>query len=314
MLHVSGAIVQTVIDPLSDVFSLTDMRSARCTRLEAGGGWALSFPAKAALKFVAVLRGRCWLTLPGEAPHRLGQGDTFLLANAPAYVIASDLDLAPEDGVPLFDGPHLDVARYNGDDTALLGGAFVFDSGGAQLLLDALPPFIHIPASEPAAAVLRGTLELLDAELQAAQMGASLMARRLGDVLLVQALRVFAARQGRDRAGWVVALADPKIGGALNLIHKDPGRRWTVDELASAIGMSRSGFALRFKELVGLAPLDYLTRWRMQLAREALRRKEASVASLAATLGYASESAFGNAFKRIFGRSPKRYWISERTA
>lgn len=303
-----------MIDPLSDVFSLTDMRSARCTRLEAGGGWALSFPAKPTLKFVAVLRGQCWLTLPGETPHPLGQGDTFLLANAPAYVIASDPRLDPEDGVPLFDGPHLNIARYGGDDTVLLGGAFVFESGAAQLLLDALPPLIHIPASEPAAAILRGTLELLDAELRAAQMGASLMARRLGDVLLVQALRAFAARQGRDRVGWIGALADQKIGGALNLIHKDPGRRWTVDELASAIGMSRSSFALRFKERVGIAPLDYLTRWRMQLAREALRRKEASVASLAATLGYASESAFGNAFKRIFGRSPKRYWISEGAA
>ena len=303
-----------MIDPLSDVFSLTDMRSARCTRLEAGGGWALSFPAKSGLKFVAALRGQCWLVLPGEAPHALGQGDTFLLANAPAYAIASDPELEPEDGVPLFDGPHLNVARYGGDDAVLLGGAFVFESGNAQLLLDALPPCIHIPASEPAAAILRGTLELLDAELRAAQMGASLMARRLGDVLLVQALRAFAAGQGRDRVGWIGALADRKIGGALNLIHNDPGRRWTVDELASAVGMSRSGFALRFKDLVGLAPLDYLTRWRMQLAREALRRREASVASLAATLGYASESAFGNAFKRAFGRSPKRYWISEGAA
>jgi hypothetical protein len=86
-------------------------------------------------------------------------------------VIASDLRLEPKDGVPLFDGPHLNVARYEGDDTVLLGGAFVFESGNAQFLLDALPPFIHIPASEPAAAILRGTLELLDAELRAPRWG-----------------------------------------------------------------------------------------------------------------------------------------------
>nr|WP_246787362.1 helix-turn-helix transcriptional regulator [Rhizobium leguminosarum] len=74
------------------------------------------------------------------------------------------------------------------------------------------------------------------------------------------------------------------------------------------MGMSRSAFAQRFKELVGTAPLDYVTRWRMHRAREALRREDVSVAGLAAALGYSSESAFGNAFKRVFGRAPKRYW------
>lgn len=297
-------------DPLSEVFSLLDVESARCTRLAAGGRWALSFPAKPALKFVAVLRGHCWIALPDQAAKLMGQGDTFLLANAPAYVIASDLGMEPEDGVPLFDGPHLDAACHGGDDTVLLGGAFVFQGGNAQLLLGSLPPFIHIPGHEPAAAVLRGTLEVLDAELQARQMGASLVTRRLGDILLVHALRAFAMMQGADRVGWIGALADPRIGGALNLMHKEPGRRWTVDELASASGMSRSSFALRFKERVGTPPLDYLTRWRMELARDALRRKETSVARLAATLGYASESAFGNAFKRAFGRAPRRYWAA----
>jgi AraC-like DNA-binding protein len=88
-------------------------------------------------------------------------------------------------------------------------------------------------------------------------------------------------------------------------------RGWKVEELAAAVGMSRSGFALRFKQLVGAPPLDYLLRWRMQLARDALRRNDGTVASLAEKLGYASESAFGNAFKRVFGRAPKRYWSGE---
>jgi transcriptional regulator GlxA family with amidase domain len=139
-------------------------------------------------------------------------------------------------------------------------------------------------------------------------MGASLMTRRLADILLVQALRAYVAVHGADSAGWIGALNDRRIGAALNLMHGDVGHNWKVNELASAVGMSRSGFALRFKELVGIPPLDYLMRWRMQLARDALRRDESSVASLAVKLGYASESAFGNAFKRIFGRAPKRYW------
>jgi AraC-like DNA-binding protein len=295
-------------DPLSDVFSLLDIRSARCTRLEVGGRWSFRFPTKPALKFTAVSRGQCWIVLSGERPFALAAGDTFLLANAPAYVVANDLDKDPEDGIAFFDWEHSNIARHGGDETALIGGSFVFERGNAQLLLDALPSFIHIPASDRAAAILRGTLAVLDEELGSAELGSTLMTRRMGDILLVQALRAYVAREGADGTGWIGALTDPRIGAALSLIHNDPGHGWTVNELAATIGMSRSGFALRFKELVGAAPLDYLTRWRMNRAREALRRNEATVASLAATLGYTSESAFSNAFKRVLGRAPKRYW------
>jgi AraC-like DNA-binding protein len=159
--------------------------------------------------------------------------------------------------------------------------------------------------------VLRSTLQLLDAELQSQQMGASVMVSRMGEILLVQALRAYVAREGVGATGWLGAISDPRIGAALSLIHEKPGHRWTVKELASAAGISRSGFALRFKALVGLPPLDYLTRWRMQRAHEALRRNEGSVASLAAALGYSSESAFGHAFKRAFGHAPKRFGSGE---
>lgn len=297
-----------MIDPLSDVFSLVDIESARSTRFEVGGQWAFRFPPKPALKFVAVIRGGCWIILPGEPPFTLEAGDTFLLANAPAYVIANDLASEPEDGIAFFDWDHSNIARHGGDETVLIGGSLVISGGNAQLLLDALPPFIHIPASDRAAAVLRATLATLNDELGAGEMGSTLMTRRMGDILLVQALRAHVARAGADNAGWIGALGNPGIGKAISLIHNEPGYRWTVGELASRTGMSRSAFAQRFRDLVGVAPLDYVTRWRMHRAREALRRKEATVAGLAASLGYSSESAFGNAFKRVFGRAPKRYW------
>ncbi len=298
-------------DPLSDVFSLVDLRSARCTRLEAGGRWAWRFPAKPALKFAAVLRGECWITLPGDPPCRLAAGDTFLLANAPPYVLANDPGRAPGDGLLLFDGARATTARHGGDDTVLVGGSFVVDGGSAQLLLDSLPTFFRVPSTAPAAAVLRATLRILDAELADAQVGRSLMTRRLADILLVQVLRAYAAEYGVAGAGWVGALTEPRIGAALGAMHRDPGRGWTVAELASAAGMSRSGFALRFTRLVGRPPLEYLRQWRMQRARALLRHRGVTVASLAAQLGYASESAFGHAFKRVFGRAPKRYWAGE---
>jgi AraC-like DNA-binding protein len=295
------------MDRLSEVFALIEIRTARCTRLEAGGTWALRFPAKPALKFAAVLRGECWITLPDGTSNRLAMGDTFLLANAPPYVVANDRQKIPEDGITLFDWEHSDIAHHGGDETVLLAGSFAFEFSNAHLVLDSLPSFMLIPADNPSAAILRSTLEILDSEVRSGRMGASLVTRRLADVLLVQVLRAYFVNRGNDSAGWIGALTDPRIGAALNLMHRDVAHPWRIEELARAVGMSRSGFALRFKNLVGLPPLDYLLRWRMQLARDSLRR-EVTVASIAARLGYTSESAFGNAFKRIYGRAPKRYW------
>jgi AraC-like DNA-binding protein len=298
------AIVQKMTDALSDILDRLRIRSARCTRFEAAGQWAFRFPAKPALKFAAVLRGECWIMLPEDAPHRLVAGDTFLLAEAPDYVLANDPELPPRDGLTSFDWEHSDVARHGGSQTVLLAGSFVFDARDVRLLLDALPSFMLIPEQDPAAAVLRGLLEILDREIRTEQMGTSLVTHRLADVLLVQVLRGYVARYGS--AGWLGAAADPQIGAALSLMHGDIAHRWTVNELARAVGMSRSAFAARFKDRVGSSPLDYLLRWRMQIARDALHRGDA-VAAVAERTGYASESAFGNAFKRVHRTAPKRY-------
>ncbi|MEF2071866.1 AraC family transcriptional regulator [Consotaella aegiceratis] len=294
-------------DPLSDVFSLLDIHAGRCTRFEAGGAWALRFPAKPALKFGAVLKGECWFILPETEPARVVAGDAFLLANAPSYMLANDPQKAPEDGIALFDWAHSDVAHHGGDDTVLVAGAFAFESAAAELLLDALPIFMRIPGDQPSALMMRETLAILDQDIRGGAMGASLVVRRLAEVLLVQVLRAYASGAGEAGPGWVAALADLKVGQALRLLHGDVAHRWTVDELARAVGMSRSGFATRFKERVGLPPLDYLLHWRMELGRDFLRRDE-PVAKVARRLGYASESAFANAFKRVHGTAPKRYW------
>jgi AraC-like DNA-binding protein len=301
-------------DPLSDVLALLQMESVATARLETGGAWAMHFPARAYIKFNAVLHGHCFITPDGQAPRRLEAGDTFLMSGAEGYTLS---DAAVHDGVTAADGPALFAAarqaqgncvRYGGADTILVGGGFVFGANNAALLLDMLPAFLLIPGGDSVAAILRNTLALLDAELSANDMGASLVTRHLADILLVQALRAYVTLHGVDSAGWFGALGDSRVGGALRAMHRDPRRRWSVAALAALAGMSRSGFALRFKERVGSAPLAYLTHWRMQLARSALRSGNASVAMLAEELGYASESAFGNAFKRHFGRSPRRYW------
>ena len=294
-------------DPLSQVFSLLDVRAARCTRFEAGGNWSYRFPAKPALKFGAVIRGDCWIDFGDQAHRRLAAGDCFLLANAPTYVLANADDLSPEDGIASFDWAQSDVARHGGSDTVLLAGSFAVEASGAELLLDALPRFLLIPSHSPSASVIQSTLQLLDIEIRGTGIGAAVLTDRLADVLLVQVLRAALGQSAGEDLGWISALADARIGKAIRLMHADAAHAWTLDVLADAAAMSRSAFSKRFKSLVGMAPLDYLLRWRMRLACDQLRGG-ATVSATAAQVGYASESAFGHAFKRVYGHAPKRYW------
>jgi AraC-like DNA-binding protein len=298
------------VDPLSELLTLVTLRSARCTRLEASGAWALHFPKLTRLKFVAVLRGTCWIMLPDAPAHKLKAGDTFFLTNS-RYTVASAPDVEPQDGMALFDAAETNIIRLGGNETAMLGGGFVFEGGNENLVINILPAFMFIPAEQPTSSVLRETLAMLDRELERSHMGTSLMTQRLADIMLIQALRAYVSEQGTRASGWIGALADRHIGEALTLMHGDVAHSWTVGELASAVAMSRSAFALRFKAMVGVAPLEYLRHWRMQLAENALRRNACSVAALAARLGYSSESAFGNAYKRTFGQSPKRHRFTQ---
>ena len=295
------------MDPLSEVFSLINIRGARCTRFEASGQWSYRFPAKPAVKFGAVLAGDCWIDFGEGQRHQLAAGDCFLLANAPSYVLANDDHILSEDGLAAFDWAQSDVARHEGNDTVLIAGTFSFEESDADLLLDSLPTFLLIPSRNASATVVRSTLAILDIEIKGTQIGAAVLTDRLVDILLVQVLRAALIQDDGDNLGWISALADPRIGRAIGLMHGNAAYPWSLETLAGSVAMSRSAFSKRFKSLVGLAPLDYLLRWRMRLARNALRRGS-TVATVASEVGYSSESAFGHAFKRIYGIAPRRYW------
>lgn len=297
------------MDPLSELFSLIDMRSAASYRLEAGGQWSLRFPPQSHFKFCTILQGQCWITLNGTSPQRLVTGDTYLLCNSQEYVLANDLNCPIEDGAMLYTKAQTNTVHYGGNETVLVGGEFTFETGNADLFLGTLPQFIHITTQNPAANLLSETLTVLNNELMNENLGRTLMTRRLADILLIHTLRAYVSGIGNDRIGWLAALADVKIGAALKLMHNDVRRSWTLGHLASAVAMSRSSFSSRFRDLVGIPPLEYLTRWRMYLARDALRNDNVSIAMLASNLGYSSESAFRNAFKRVLGYPPRSYWL-----
>jgi AraC-like DNA-binding protein len=292
-------------DPVSEVLSVLGARSVRLTRLEAAGDWALAFPAQARLKFVAVLRGGCWVLLPGQPPLALATGDTFLLGNTP-YGVASDPGIAAADGASLFAAPGHDVVRLGGDDTIMLGGGIAFADEQGGFLLDALPCFMHVAGHAPSAFAVRRTLGLLEAEAGHPGLGGALIMARLSEILLVEAIRACVADFGEESRGWIGAMADRRTGEALRLMHGDIRYPWTVQALAARVGMSRSAFASLFTHRVGRPPLDYLKHWRMTLARRLLDQAGTDVAGVAARVGYASQSAFGQAFKRTFGHPPRR--------
>ncbi|PRX07267.1 UNVERIFIED_ORG: AraC family transcriptional regulator [Martelella mediterranea] len=296
-------------DTLTTLFNLLDLKSARCTRFEAGGDWSLRFPEKSAIKFVAVLRGACFMLHGDKPPIRLRAGDVFLLSQYPSYVLTSDPALPPEDGARVIDWSRSDTGRYGGDEVVMIGGAYRVSSLHEHLLGDALPQQMLIPAEAPSAAQLSRTLQTLESEFTRTDIGSDMMRRHLTDMLLVQMLRAISAREGETvsnggQGNWIGALVDKRLGLALDAIHANPERPWTVSALAGVAGMSRTAFSERFRKAVGRAPIDYVVHWRMQVADDFIHQGR-SVSEVAGLLGYGSQSAFGAAFKRIKGRSPR---------
>lgn len=295
------------MDPLSDVLSQLDSHSSVFAGLQAGGEWSISFPAPEGIKFNAIIEGSCWLLVEGERPIELHRGDCFLLSKARPFILASDLSLEPVDSQQVYHDVRNGVARYRqGQGFFLIGGRFAY-CDEARLLLDGLPAVVTINGQSDQACVLQWALQQLKSELPSTMPGSSLIVRQLGHLMLVQVLRLYLAATREHPPGWLAALSDPRINVAIQAIHAEPEQRWTVNLLARQVGMSRSTLALRFKQKLGMGPLAYVLRWRMQLASRELRRHQGSISSIAQALGYDSDSAFSNAFKRVMACSPREY-------
>jgi AraC-like DNA-binding protein len=297
------------MDPLSDVLSLLKPRNTMVRGFDVGRPWSIQFGAHGGVKCYAVVSGQAWLSMEGIAdPVRLQAGDCLLLPRGRPFRLASDPDLAPIDAESFVsaarDGA---VATLNGGgDCFGIGGWFDFAGDHAGILLGVLPPIVHI-RKDADRAVLRWSLERMMQELLEPRPGGLLVTRHLAHMVLVQALRLHLAEGSSGGVGWLFALADGQMSAAINAMHQDPARRWTLQALAAQAGMSRSSFAQKFKQAVGVSPMDYLTRWRMLLAGDRLEHSTDPVSAIALSLGYASESAFSTAFKRVMDASPRKY-------
>jgi AraC-like DNA-binding protein len=185
----------------------------------------------------------------------------------------------------------------------VLGGHFQLAGPHAEMLIGMLPPIVHLHSGRDRE-TLRWAFDRMRQELIDPKPGGFLIAQQMVYTIFVQALRLY-LDESAD-VGWLFALSDKHVGAAIAAIHREPARRWTVATLALEVGMSRSGFAGRFRQLVGDGPIEYLTRWRMLLATRRLSRGE-GVGAIARSVGYESESAFSTAYKRVMGGAPRRH-------
>ncbi|MET9239660.1 AraC family transcriptional regulator [Nonomuraea sp. NPDC003709] len=306
------------MDVLSDVIALMRTGSPRSARVEWRAPWGQRFPTvPGSAGFQVVLRGSGWLIRPDGDPIALSVGDVVFFPHGHGYAMADSpsTPLAEPDCDPLDDGPGL-FASATVDGlvdgpvaTVLLCGGYRLDPGRAHPILRDLPDLIHLPAGVGLHTELRAAVEALGAEIQRPRLGADTVVSSLLDLLLLYILRAwFEGEHGQcSVGGWAQALADPGISAALDAVHRDPAHPWTVQELGARAGLSRSAFSRRFGELIGRPPLAYLTWWRLATAAHLMRASDAPLGQIAAKVGYTSEFAFANAFKREYGVAPGRY-------
>ena len=313
------------MDGLSEILNSFGVSATLFSQARFGTPWAVHTPALPTGIFHVIVSGGAYLRVDGEAPRALATGDIALLPHGHAHVMASDSAGAPvpiasiSKTVPDCSIAQVDYPGKAGGDgrgsCSILCGTIRFADELGHPLVSLLPPVIHMrSASAGVATWIDTTVRMLAAEVDRAMPGSEVMIAKLAEMLFVQVVRSYIADLDEDEApgGWIAGLKDARIGKALALIHKQPEQRWTIGELASSVGMSRSSLFARFSELVGEPPTQYLTSWRMHLAKLELRRDELGMAQIADRVGYASEGAFSKAFKRTLGVSPSEYRLAER--
>jgi len=321
----SALLDRNAMDALSDVLKSVRLEGAVYLSAEFTAPWCIRGElgvasvrerlagAEHVAFFHFLTEGACKVRLAegGEALEAVA-GDLILFPQEGRHLMGTDLHLAPmERGASVTPDPasgaHLFHMRHGGGGAAtrFICGYLACNRGLFRPLLDALPRMLRIRVADgQAATLLRELFHAGLRESSAAQPGAGSMLAKLAELLFVEALRNYIGTLPPGGRGWLAGVRDVQVGRALALLHGDPGRGWTVDDLARGVALSRSALAERFSELVGESPIQYLTRWRLALAAQVLRAGSEPIARIAERSGYESEAAFSRAFKREFGAPP----------
>jgi len=323
------------VDILSDVLTAVRLKGAVFFDVEASVPWvAEALPAKATasailpdaehvMEYHVITGGSCWASVIGHdlPPIQLMAGDVVAFPQGDAHILSSAPgmrgDPGPDPSVVPGEIAQLPVMLNidgGGSERAhLVCGFLGCDSRPFNPLIEALPPMMHIRSSGAThGSWLREFTRFAVMEAGEKRMGGSSILSKLGELMFAELVRRYVESLPEESRGWLGGVRDRHVGRALNLIHAEPSRPWTLEELAKEAGLSRSSFAERFAGYVGMPPIQYLQKWRLQIAASRLM-DGASISTIAADIGYESEAAFSRAFKRVIGASPAD-WRDNRKA
>ncbi|MDP2699360.1 AraC family transcriptional regulator [Thalassospira sp.] len=264
-----------------------------------------------------VVSGTLVLSIAGLPPVTIRAGEIVLLPHNDPHVMGSSAGLEPENPEGLIShASDQDIARIQygggGEITKILCG-FLGSENSQTPLLGHLPPILHLTPNDTILGDWLGqSFRMAARELAQGRAGSASLLARISEMLFIEAIRTYFAALPEGGSGWLSGLRDPVIGKTLSLMHDRHRDDWTTDMLASAVGMSRSAFAQRFRDLIGQPPMRYLTQIRLEKAAESLRHNSHSLARIAFDVGYDSEAAFQRAFKREYGVPPAT-WRRENT-
>jgi AraC-like DNA-binding protein len=298
------------LDALSDVLGIVQLTGAVFMDAEFTEPWCIGEPSQHVVIYHLVTDGRCQVALAGEKARSAQAGELIIIPAGEAHSLGSDLSFPCVDGMRLVVQRGPDEApqvRHGGGGavTRMVCGYLACDSTLFEAILAALPRLMIINMREgPSAQWLISSLRFSITEASGQRPGTGTVLAKLSELMFVEGVRRYIESLPPEHTGWLAGLRDRFVGRALALMHSRPADAWTVDSLAGLVGLSRSALADRFTALLGVPPMQYLTRWRLQLAANHLRGSRGNVAAIAAEVGYESEAAFNRAFKREFGMPP----------
>lgn len=302
------------MDLLSDVLRTLKLRGNLYFRTDLSSPWGIYVAAESNIaRFHVVISGQCWLKIGEDAEaFLLSEGDLAIVPHGNSHYLT---DAPQTPSRPLEDV--LKEQKFTGEGTLLYGGGgsttglvcgfFSFDDDVVHPLIKTLPRKIHVKGSETLNFIwLDAVMKFIGSEATANDLGSRAITERLSEILFIQVIRAYST-VARENVGYLAALGDENLKRALQCIHRQPEEKWTLEKLSRAAGLSRSAFAEKFKNVMGMSPMLYLTRWRMSLAKIALREGGLSLVEIAEQVGYQSDSAFITAFKREFNTSPASF-------
>ena len=301
-------------DPLTQVLLGLRLEGVEYGRCLVHAPWAISFDAQAAARFHFVVSGGCWMQTPQSGWMELKAGDAVLLPRGTAHTLASSpevppLDLASFDRQRLADDIYLlrdATPAAQAPSHTMFCGSMTFNLDPLHPLLAMMPEVIRaseLAQRDPGVPML---LEAMEREASLNRIGACGILARMADVLAASIIRAWVECACSNSTGWIAALRSPGVGKVLAAIHASPEQDWSVPELASIMGASRSRFAQAFKESVGESPARYVARIRMFQARNWIAQDGMRVTTAADRLGFDSEASFSRAFKRVIGHPPSK--------